>query len=218
MIKSLKYASQFLLENLFVLSCFVLIIFAGCLVTGVPSGSSNLFATYYTMFPFMYLLIVFFTSFAWCTSNLNLALSCGCRRRDFFCATQILVLAYILFGWLLNQLFCFLPILGSWNIPKLKVLFLLDIPLPLYALLTAALVLVGCALGPLYLRSRWIGALIMMLTTFIGIGSVTGLMLLANHTNTNWGDLPLLLTVGLVFICAGCECFLYRIIHKATVR
>mgnify|MGYP003299904996 CR=1 FL=1 len=218
MIKSLKFASQFLLENLLVLTGLVLIIFVGCLVTGVPAGATNLFATYYTLFPLMYPMIVFITSFAWCTNNLNLALSYGCRRRDFFHATQLLILTYILFGWLLNRLLCSITILGSWNNPKLSVLFLLDVPFPLYALFTAALVLVGCALGPLYLRSRLIGSLIMMLIVLIGIGSTTGLLLLADHSNKNWGDLPLLLTVGLAFVCAGSEWYLHRIIHKATVR
>lgn len=218
MTKCLKFASLFILENLMVLFGFAVIVLVGCLFTGVPSGAENLFTTYYGMFPFMYLLIIFIASFAWCTTNLNLGLSYGCRRRDFFLATQVQVVLYILFGFALNQIMLAIPKIGNWNNSDLRMMALFDLPLPLYILLTAALVLAGCTLGPLYMRSRIIGTVLMVVIIFLGIGATVAIMFLSHDPIRTWGQLPTIISIALFLVCALCEGLLYRFIHKATVR
>ena len=218
MTKCLKFSSLLLRENLLVLLAFASVILTGCLFTGVPSGAKNLFATYYGMFPFMYLLTVFILSFAWCTSTLNLGLAYGCRRRDFFLATQVQVILYILFGWTLNQVMLAIPQLNDWHNSNLRMMALFDLPLPLYILLTAALFLLGCSLGPLYLRSRIIGSIMLASIMLLGIGITTAILFLSDYPSQIQVHLSMILSVCLFLIICTCEIFLYRFIYKATVR
>lgn len=218
MMKQLKYTAQFFTVNILVTLSFALIVFLGCLITGVPSGNINLFATYYNMFPLMYLIIIFILSFALCTSNLNLALSYGCRRRDFFWGIHLQILIYVLFGWILTRCILILPAFGNWNNYTLRTLPLFDVSFPFYALLTTALLLFGCALGPLYMRSRWIGAVLMAIIVLCGVAATSSLLYFSDHLPNSRNTITSVLTAVLIVLCMVCEWYLYRCIHKATVR
>lgn len=73
---------------------FAVLVVVGCYATGCPVGQSNLFATYYGAFPLVTLFVLFLFAFSLCTSNLNLGLSFGARRRDFFWAVQGVLVVY----------------------------------------------------------------------------------------------------------------------------
>ena len=218
MMKQLKYTAQFFTVNILVTLSFALIVFLGCLITGVPSGNINLFATYYNMFPLMYLIIIFILSFALCTSNLNLALSYGCRRRDFFWGIHLQILIYVLFGWILTRCILLLPALGNWNNHALRTLPFFDVSFPLYALLVMAVLLLGCTLGPLYIRSKWIGAALMAVIILCGISITAALLYFSDNLSNFQTSITCVFTAALIILCMICEYFLYRCIHKATVR
>ena len=173
---------------------------------------------YYGMYPFMYLLIIFIVNFGWCTANLNLALSYGCRRRDFFRGIHLQILIYTLFGFGLNQIMLAIPRLGGWVNDDLILMSLFHFSFPFYALLTAALVLLGCMLGPLYMRSKIIAAVLMVIIMLSGTASVVALMFLSDDPHHTWGILPSILTGVLILVCLISEFLLYRFVHKATVR
>ena len=114
MLKSFRFLFQFAWINLACLLGFAVLVVVGCYATGVPGGASNLFATYYGAFPLVTLFVLFIFAFSLCTSNLNLGLSFGARRRDFFWAVQGVLVVYTGFCWAAQVLLAALPQLGGW--------------------------------------------------------------------------------------------------------
>ena len=114
MLKSFRFLFQFAWINLACLLGFAVLVVVGCYATGVPGGASNLFATYYGAFPLVTLFVLFLFAFSLCTSNLNLGLSFGARRRDFFWAVQGVLVVYTGFCWAAQVLLAALPQLGGW--------------------------------------------------------------------------------------------------------
>ena len=91
MVKSFRFLLSYSWVNLGAVFGFAAIVIVGCYITGVPGNPNvgNLFETYYAMFPTMILLCLFLYAFAMCTNNLNMGLSMGARRKDFFWAIQV---------------------------------------------------------------------------------------------------------------------------------
>ena len=104
--KSFRFLFRFVWINLSAILGFAAIIILGCYATGVPGNAHNgsLFETYYAMYPIMMLFMLYIYAFALCTSNLNLGLSFGARRRDFFWAVQGVMVCAAAICWAL-QLF-----------------------------------------------------------------------------------------------------------------
>ena len=115
MVKSFKYLLQFAWINLGAILGFAAIVIAGAYLTGVPQGANNLFRTYFGTFPLLTLIMLFLFSYALCTSNLNLALSFGARRRDFFFAIQGVLLLYAGVCWALQAVMSAIPDLFAWT-------------------------------------------------------------------------------------------------------
>ena len=93
---------------------FAAVVTVGSFATGVPNGAENLFETYFSTLPMVLLVILYILSFALCTSSMNLALSLGARRRDFFWAVQGVLVVYTGFCWAAQVLLAALPQLGGW--------------------------------------------------------------------------------------------------------
>ena len=217
--KCLKYLSITAVENMTAICGTAALLTLGCILTGVPAGKGSIFTIYFSMFPFMYLLILLIVSIACCTTSLQTALSFGAKRRDYFWALQIYVVFYALLGWVLNRILN--AISANWipseSAPTMDLLF--HAPLPLYLLIAVPAILLGCALGPIYTRSSLLGTLVMVGIMLSGIGATVFLLVISrNGSMDRWGDLPAIITALFAVVGVICDVFIYRFLKKATVR
>ena len=200
---------------------FAAVVTAGAFATGVPDGAQNLFTTYFAGLPLTALLILFILAFNLCTGNLNLALSLGARRRDYFIALQGALLAYTGACWLLQIAVSLIPTAFAWANPqRWTILTALRGPhLWSYPLLCLAALALGCACGMLFARSRVLGAIILTVSICLGILG-TGFLYITSGTwgEANLGVLPMLLTVGAVGVVGASEGFMWRAISRCTVK
>ena len=200
---------------------FAAIVIAGAFATGVPDGAQNLFTTYFAGLPLTVLLILFILSFNLCTSNLQLALSLGARRRDYFIALQGALLAYTGACWLLQIAVSLIPTAFAWANPqRWTILTALRGPhLWSYPLLCLAVLALGCACGMLFARSRVLGGIILTVSIFLGIFG-TGFLYITSGTwgEANLGVLPVVLTAGAVGVAGASEGFMWRAISRCTVK
>ena len=200
---------------------FAAVVIAGAFATGVPSGAQNLFETYFAGLPLTVLLILFILSFNLCSSNLQLALSLGARRRDYFVALQGALVAYAGACWLLQIAVSLIPTAFSWANPeRWTILIALRGPhLWSYPLLCLAVLALGCACGILFARSRVLGGIILFVAILLGILG-TGFLFVTSGTwgEANLGVLPILLTAGAAGVIGLCEAAMWRFIARYTVK
>ena len=180
---------------------FAAVVIAGAFATGVPDGATNLFETYFAALPITVLMILFILSFNLCAGSLNLALSLGARRRDYFVALQGALVAYAGACWLLQIAVSLIPTAFSWANPeRWTILTALRGPhLWSYPLLCLAVLAVGCACGMVFTRSRVLGGIILFVAILLGILG-TGFLFVTSGTwgEANLGVLPVVLTAGAV--------------------
>ena len=218
--RSFRYLWQSIWVNLSVLAGFGAVVLAGCLLTGVPKGVDNLFSQYLGMFPLMSVMILFILSFAMCTSNLEIAVSYGARRADFFWALQGAILVYALGAAVMSQIAALVPSAMGWE-NESHFLRLLSFGLEssvAYFLITVALLGVGCMCGLLYVRSRLWGILVMMAFVLFGVTAVVVMLITANHGGFGSWSVPVLLGGGLAVAFAASELVLWRVINRYCVR
>ena len=226
--KTFRFLLNFAWVNLGAIIGFAVIVLAGCYLTGVPGGglyAGNLFETYYAMFPTMILLCLFLYAFALCTSNLNLGLSMGARRRDFFWAIQGVMLFYTAVCWALQWFLSVFFLIAHWA-PRERFSLLTvynEKPLLYPALCLVALVL-GCLGGLLMTKSKLLATLAILLSIFVLMGvtiftilsAETGLMRFLNMTG--WNALPQILAGILAASFLGGEFLIWRVIQRFPVR
>ena len=218
--KSFRFLWQFSAPNVAVLVSFAAIVTVGTHLTGGGHDLDNMFATYFGLFPLMSLMILFILSFALCTSNLEMAVSFGARRRDFFWAIQEIMLMYALVVWALQAILSRIPdFLGWQELERWDLLLGNSMNIFTYMLMAMTVFVMGCVCGLVYVRSRLWGAIVVLVFVTLGIISVVMTLLTANHWNTGvWGDLPWLLTVAFVVVFVACEVFLWRFVGRYCVR
>lgn len=231
MVKSFRFMLNFVWVGLASIFGFIAVVIVGCYATNVPDSAfrGSLFATYYTMLPTFILLCLFLYGMSLCTSNLNLGLSLGARRRDFFWAVQGTILLYTVVGWTLEWLLSVFPAAAHWTVRDQWAVLAAYMDRPwTYPLLCITLLVLGCLLGLLMVRHRVLAVIIIALSTFIIMGS-TMFMLLSAQTNITvffmgrgWGwlftTLPRILPVILIALAAGGELLMWRAIRNYTVR
>ena len=124
MIKSFRFLLNFAWVNLGAVIAFAAVVVGGCYATGVPDNASrsNLFETYYAMFPTMVLLCLFLYAFALCTNSLNMGLSMGAKRSDFFWAIQGIMVFYAVVCWMLYWFMSAFPAIANWEVRERWVL------------------------------------------------------------------------------------------------
>ena len=200
---------------------FATVVIAGAFATGVPDGATNLFETYFAALPITVLMILFILSFNLCAGSLNLALSLGARRRDYFVALQGALLAYTGACWLLQIAVSLIPSAFAWTDPeRWTILTALRGPhLWSYPLLCLAVLALGCACGILFARSRVLGGIILAVSICLGIFG-TGFLYITSGT---WGEadlgvLPVVLTAGAVGVVGASEGFMWRAISRCAVK
>ena len=155
--RSFRFLLNFAWTNLGAIFGFAAIVIAGCYVTGVPNNAENgnLFENYYAMFPTMILLCLFLYAFALCTNNLNLGLSMGARRNDFFWALQGIMVFYAVICWALQLFMSAFPALANWEVrDRWMLLNLFGGRVWLFPLVCMVLMVLGCLSGLVMVKSK----------------------------------------------------------------
>lgn len=229
--KSFRFLLNFAWINLSAIFGFAAIVIAGCYVTGVPvsAENSNLFETYYAMFPTMILLCLFLYAFALCTNNLNLGLSMGARRVDFFWALQGIMVFYSLVCWALQLFMSAFPAIANWEVrDRWTLLDLFGGRAWVFPLVCLVLMVLGCLSGMVVVKNKLLGILLVTLSVLVMIG-VTVFMLLSTDTDflahlqgTELGRIFTTLTKAMIAALAvgmvGGELLIWRTIQRYIVR
>lgn len=229
--KSFRFLLQFTWVNLGAIFAFAAIVIAGCYLTGVPANAEadNLFETYYAMFPVMTMMMLFFYALALCTNNLNLGLSFGARRRDFFWGLQGVMVFSSAVCWGLQLFLSAFPAAAGWEVRGRWVLLdLFHGREWLFPLLCLALIVLGCLSGMVLAARKGLGVLLIVLSVFVMIG-VTAFMLIsadrelmADLLESEWGwlwaALPKVMIAVLAAGAAGGELVIWRFIRRYAVR
>ena len=221
MVKSFKYLLRFAWVNLGATLGFAALVIAGACLTGVPQGANNIFRTYFGCFPLMTLLMLFLFAYALCTSNLNLALSFGARRRDYFLAIQLILLLYTGVCWALQAVMSAIPDLFAWtSVDRWSFLMSLGgLTNWRYPLACLTIMALGCLCGLLYVRSRVWGGVVMIVTMFVGVAATMVLLIFSDSQPGSPGALTAtLLTCGAVAVIAVCELLIWRTVNRFIVR
>lgn len=225
MVKSFRFLLQFVRVNLCVVLGFAAVLVLGNVLTDGGQNADGLiaeqFTQYYELFPLMLVMIVFLLSFGLCTSNLNMALSFGARRRDYFWAVQGSILLYTLVFWGVQLFMTALPYrLDWWATTEWSVMMTLGgNPFWAYPLVCMTFSAAGCALGPLNYKSRVWNAIVIAVLMGLGVGVVFLLLVISHHIKTGlWGDLPAILLAAMVVIFVLSEYFIWRAVHRAVVK
>ena len=205
---------------LLVLLCFGTSLTLFTHLFGGTYNDESMLVRYFTTFPLMQLMVLFLLSFSVCTSNLQVALSFGARRADYFWALQGVLGVYTLGCWALAALLCRAPRLLGWPDPAAWEQAMLSTALPWWAFPLCALVMLtmGALCGVKYVRSRLVGILIFVVFFVVGVGAVVGFLLTADRMfGGDYGDLPLLLAAGLTLTFLICDIFICRQVRRAVV-
>ena len=229
--KSLRFLLNYSLVNLGAVFGFAAIVIVGCYATGVPHNPrvGNLFETYYAMFPTMILLCLFLYAFSMCTNNLNLGLSMGARRVDFFWAIQANMACYAVICWGLQLFMSAFPALANWEIrDKWALLDLFDGRVWAFPLVCMVLMVLGCLSGLVMVKSKILGTILVTISIFVMI-FVTVFMILSADTGimnylmeTEWGwlwtTLPRIMIAVLSAGAVGGEFLIWKVVQRYVVR
>ena len=183
--RSFRFLLNFAWANLGAIFGFAAIVIAGCYITGVPGNTENgnLFETYYAMFPTMLLLILFLYAFALCTNNLNLGLSMGARRTDFFWALQGIMVFYAVVCWALQLFMSAFPAIASWEVrERWALLDLFGGRVWAFPLVCLVLMVLGCLSGMVMVKNKIVGSILVTVSIFVMV-VVTVFMILSADTN-----------------------------------
>lgn len=229
--KSVRFLLQFTWVNLGAIFGFAAIIIAGCYATGIPHDldTSNLFETYYSMFPTMILLCLFLYAFSLCTNNLNLGLSMGARRRDFFWAIQGNMAFYAVICWGLQLFMSAFPALANWEVrERWELLNLFGGRVWVFPLVCIVLMVLGCLSGLVMVKSKIAGTILVTVSIFVMIFATVFMMLSADTgvmdylLDTEWGwpwtTLPKAMLAVLAAGAVGGELLIWCVIQRYVVR
>ena len=173
MVKSFRFLLSYSWVNLGAVFGFAAIVIVGCYITGVPGNPNvgNLFETYYAMFPTMILLILFLYAFALCTNNLNMGLSMGAKRTDFFWAVQGNMAFYTVVCWALYWFMSAFPAIANWEVrERWSLLGTYSGKLWLYPMLCMTMLVLGCLSGLVMVKNKILGTLLVILSIFAMMG------------------------------------------------
>lgn len=199
---------------------FMLVMILGCLLTnGRNETAEHLFSIYLASFPMMTGLMLFYAAFQLTGSSLNIALSMGVRRQDYFRALQLTYVVLLAVMLLFQLILDMIVIHFGWEIEEFSgVGYTWDnlVVIPIY-LLSLTL---GGALSGLW---TWISGvkgqvLITMLATMHTLSVLMiGLFIFAPDNRGAWGDLPWILPLVSLIVSLGLDFLTRRSIRKAVV-
>ena len=168
--RSFRFLLNFAWTNLSAIFGFAAIVIAGCYLSGVPNNAENgnLFETYYAMFP---------------TMLLNLGLSMGARRTDFFWALQGIMVFYSLVCWALQLFMSAFPAIANWEVrDRWALLDLFGGQVWVFPLVCLVLMVLGCLSGMVMVKNKIVGSILVTVSIFVMV-VVTVFMILSADTN-----------------------------------
>lgn len=229
--RSFRFLLNFAWYNLAAIFGFAAIVIAGCYVTGVPSnaGNGNLFETYYAMFPTMILLILFLYAFALCTNNLNLGLSMGARRTDFFWALQGIMAFYAVICWALQLFMSAFPAIANWEVrDRWALLDLFGGKVWVFPLVCFVLMVLGCLSGLVVVKNKVLGFILVTVSVIIMVVVTIFMLLFTDAMMTEpfqeaglgwvFTVLPKVIVAVLAVSAVGGELLIWRTIQRYIVR
>ena len=229
--RSFRFLLNFAWYNLAAIFGFAAIVIAGCYLTGVPRNAEigNLFETYYAMFPTMILLILFLYAFALCTNNLNLGLSMGARRTDFFWALQGIMAFYAVICWALQLFMSAFPAIANWEVrDRWALLDLFGGRVWVFPLVCLVLMVLGCLSGLVVVKNKILGFILVTVSVIIMVVVTIFMLLFTDAMMTEpfqeaglgwvFTVLPRVMTAVLAVGAVGGELLIWRTIHRYIVR
>ena len=186
----------------------------------VEAVQRNIFSTYFGMFPLMAILSVFILSFNLCTVDLQVAVSFGARRRDFFLGLQGALLIYSFVIWGLQAVMSRVPERMGWSdLEHWQMLMGNGMGIGTYLLMVMAVLSMGCLCGLVFTRSKVWGVVVLCAVVIVGIIAVVVQMFTAFNRDTQiWGDLPWILTAVFGLILLAAEAGIWKFIKGYCVR
>lgn len=226
--KNIRFLFRFAWVHLGTVVGFAALDVVGCYATGVPGGAENLFRNYFTAMPLMASFLLFIYGCSLCTSSLNLALSMGARRRDFFVAVQAIMILYTVVTWGIVWAVGMLPRLGDWDQPGRFLAASAWTGGAAFPVVCFAALVLGCLSGLVMARSRGWGVVIMVVATLILMLGTLLMMIFGDADLWSflsetawsglWGALPGILMAVLLFSIVAGEVVIWRHIGRFTVR
>lgn len=180
----------------------------------------NMFSSYFGLFPLMSIIILFILSFNLCTVDLQVAVSFGARRRDFFLGLQGALLIYSFVIWGLQAVMSRIPALLEWSdLDRWNMLMGNGMGIGTYLLMVMAVLSMGCLCGLVFTRSKVWGVVVLCAVVIVGIIAVVVQMFTAFNRDTQiWGDLPWILTAVFGLILLAAEAGIWKFIKGYCVR
>ena len=114
MTRTARFLWRFTWANWLILLIFAGVVFLGSAVTGVPEGTRNMFSIYLGLFPMMVPMILLLFNLGRCSTFLQLALSFGGQRRNYFLVIQLFLLFDTLLGYGVLLLLRDIPVTLLW--------------------------------------------------------------------------------------------------------
>lgn len=114
MTRTARFLWRFTWANWLTLLIFAGVVFLGAAVTGVPEGTRNMFSIYLGIFPMMVPMILLLFNLGRCSTFLQLALSFGGQRRNYFLVIQLFLLFDTLLGYGVLLLLRDIPVTLLW--------------------------------------------------------------------------------------------------------
>ena len=180
----------------------------------------NMFSSYFGLFPLMSIIILFILSFNLCTVDLQVAVSFGARRRDFFLGLQGALLIYSFVIWGLQAVMSRVPERMGWSdLEHWQMLMGNGMGIGTYLLMVMAVLSMGCLCGLVFTRSKVWGVVVLCAVVIVGIIAVVVQMFTAFNRDTQiWGDLPWILTAVFGLILLAAEAGIWKFIKGYCVR
>jgi len=217
MIRTGRFLLRFSWPNWAVMLGFVAVLLLGSVLTGVPNGEENLFSSYFLSFPLFVAMLMMILSFSLCSIYLDVALSFGARRRDYFRGIQGILLLDTLIGCALAWSMALLPEVLDWGYNEAfyaaEMLRWAGWLYPLNIFGQAAL---GCVAGLAMARSKVWGTVLMIAAVLLSVGFLIVMVLgkLLSLPDWLWPAAAAVMAV----MAAGSEIVLWRAIKRHVVR
>ena len=115
--KEFRFLLQSARINLALVAGYAAVLTLGAILFPAPEGERNLFYNYFISAPITVSFILFIMSFSMGANNLNISLTLGGRRRDYFWALQPVLALYVGTSWAIQLLMSAVPKALRWTDP-----------------------------------------------------------------------------------------------------
>ena len=170
---------------------------------------------------FMELMVLYAVSFALCTTNLNLAVSFGCRRRDFFWGCQGMLAVYTGISWLLKEGMYRLPTALGWSQGSRlgEMAQMMNLRGLLFPALALCLLALGAVSGLIFARSKVWGAVVIVAAVVLCMGAFILFVILNLTENRALLGRPATVTLAVMAAAfTAAAVFLWRFTGRYCVR